>query len=153
MTPRAPILFGLGKAFDDLGDYAEAMRCYDEANRLRAQWRMASAVVHVRRIEGLMRSVRPGGVRSARAQSFARPDGPGDKPVFIVGMPRSGTTLTEQILSAHPAVAFGGELGFWNGQIAEWGLATNVAPSREQFARAREDYLALLAKLGRAPRG
>jgi len=34
-------------------------------------------------------------------------------PIFIVGMPRSGTTLVEQILSSHPEVAAGGELAFW----------------------------------------
>ena len=36
-----------------------------------------------------------------------------DLPVLIVGAPRSGTTLVEQILSSHPAVAAGGELPFW----------------------------------------
>ncbi len=36
-----------------------------------------------------------------------------ERPVLILGMPRSGTTLIEQILSSHPRVAAGGELGFW----------------------------------------
>ena len=36
VLPRTNVHFGLGKAFDDLGDYAEAMRHYEEANRLRA---------------------------------------------------------------------------------------------------------------------
>jgi hypothetical protein len=35
-------------------------------------------------------------------------------PVLIVGMPRSGTTLVEQIVSMHPEVGAGGELNFWN---------------------------------------
>ena len=37
----------------------------------------------------------------------------GPTPILILGLPRSGTTLVEQILSAHPAVCAGGELGFW----------------------------------------
>jgi hypothetical protein len=37
---------------------------------------------------------------------------PSDRPVFIVGMPRSGTSLTEQILSSHPSVTGAGELSF-----------------------------------------
>jgi hypothetical protein len=36
-----------------------------------------------------------------------------ETPLLIVGMPRSGTTLVEQIVSSHPAVAAGGELRFW----------------------------------------
>ncbi len=39
-----------------------------------------------------------------------------EAPLLILGMPRSGTTLVEQILSRHPGVIAGGELGFWNDQ-------------------------------------
>ena len=46
-------------------------------------------------------------------RSAARSGGRGCDPVLIVGMPRSGSTLTEQILSSHPDVAAGGELEFW----------------------------------------
>ena len=37
-----------------------------------------------------------------------------DKPVFVLGMPRSGTSLTEQILASHPSIKGAGELPFWN---------------------------------------
>lgn len=39
---------------------------------------------------------------------------PSERPILIVGMPRSGTTLTEQIIAAHPRVAGGGEREFWS---------------------------------------
>ena len=41
-----------------------------------------------------------------------------DRPVFIVGMLRSGTTLAEQILASHPAVFGAGELPYWNSALA-----------------------------------
>jgi len=44
-----------------------------------------------------------------RAESMLAPSTTSERPVFIVGMPRSGTSLTEQILSAHPAIYAGGE--------------------------------------------
>ena len=106
---RAAVLFGLGKSFDDLGDYADAMRYYDAANTLRAHWSTAAAIGQARRFGGLVAHFDRAAFERA-AQSFPRPEGPGDKPILIVGMPRSGTTLTEQILSSHPAVGSGGEL-------------------------------------------
>ena len=58
--------------------------------------------------------------------------GSGDAtPVLIVGMPRSGTTLVEQIVSSHPEVGAGGELNFWNERGAAWhgtGPAGTEAP-------------------------
>ena len=51
-----------------------------------------------------------------------------DLPVFIVGMPRSGTTLVEQILSSHPAVAAGGELNFWVDRLSGWDASEGWRP-------------------------
>ncbi len=62
------------------------------------------------------RGLHRGGVR-ARAANAGEAGGRDDLPVFIVGMPRSGTTLIEQILSSHPAVAAGGELNFWGDRL------------------------------------
>src|SRR6202040_2487192 len=48
-------------------------------------------------------------------------DGSSDAtPVLILGMPRSGTTLVEQIVSMHPEVGAGDELHFWNERGAAW---------------------------------
>jgi tetratricopeptide (TPR) repeat protein len=120
--PRLNVHFALGKAYDDLGDYAEAMRHYDEANRLRAMRldRAALAAKYDNFIEGSTAEA----LASAR-QALTRPADPRDDlPVLIVGMPRSGTTLVEQILSSHPAVAAGGELNFWGDRLHGWdGLA------------------------------
>ena len=117
-SSRINIHFGLGKAFDDLGDYAEAMRHYEAANRLRAMSVRLDRAALAAKYDSLIARFTAEALERAR-QSLARPAGPeDDMPVFIVGMPRSGTTLVEQILSSHPAVAAGGELNFWGDRLA-----------------------------------
>ncbi len=145
-SSRAAVLFGLGKAFDDLGDYAEAIGCYDIANGLRPQWPLFEREAIERRVDALIASFDREALERA-SHALAISARPGDKPIVIVGMPRSGTTLTEQILSSHPAVGSGGELPFWHDRKAEWGLAVNVLPSSDLLSQAREDYLALLSKV------
>ena len=68
-----------------------------------------------------------------------------ERPVFVVGMPRSGTTLTEQILAAHPSVCGVGELSSW--QDATGRLAASVRDVEETGRVLREladGYLRLL---------
>ena len=136
--PRINVHFALGKAYDDLGDYAEAMRHCEEANRLRAMSvrldRAALAARYDSLIAGLHR--RSASERAASAGEA----GPGDGlPVFIVGMPRSGTTLIEQILSSHPAVAAGGELTSGEIGCAAGRLRVGAAEA-EMLIKAAEDY-------------
>ena len=69
-------------------------------------------------------------------------------PVFIVGMPRSGTTLTEQILSSHPAVAAAGELPFWKARLSEWGLPAGGFPERGALSKAADDCRVLMRRIG-----
>ncbi len=55
-----------------------------------------------------------------------------DQPIFIVGMPRSGTTLTESILAGHPEILDNGELGYMHTKMKQWGLYTKVDPLLRQ---------------------
>ncbi len=64
-------------------------------------------------------------------------------PVFILGMPRSGTTLTERIVTSHPDVGGGGELSFWNARGAAWENA-GIQELEKEAALLRGDYLRLL---------
>ena len=97
---RLRLGFALGKWLDEATDYAGAMRAFDAANALRARLRPFD---------------RAGWAREAGRQtaSIEAVQSGGERAVFIVGMPRSGTTLVEQILSSHPDVAAGGERMFW----------------------------------------
>jgi tetratricopeptide (TPR) repeat protein len=96
---RSELSFALGKSFADLGDTASAFAAWKTANALRrglTPYDEAATLEHFRNIAAL----------------FSAPvaQGPeGRQPVFIVGMPRCGSTLIEQILASHPDVAATGE--------------------------------------------
>jgi Flp pilus assembly protein TadD len=102
--------FALGKFYDDVGDFAVAFRNYERANKLQ---KMAAVPYEARARTRVVDGI----IRGYPVESLARPD-PGScdstRPVFVVGMMRSGTTLLEQIIAAHPAAAGAGELSFWN---------------------------------------
>ena len=61
------------------------------------------------RIDRIIRSFDSAFVRQHRSEACSS-----ELPVFVVGMPRSGTSLAEQILASHPAVFGAGEVTFWN---------------------------------------
>ena len=145
---RIHIHFGLGKAYEDLGDYAEAMRHYDQGNRLKAMSTPFDRAAMAKRFDVI--SARFAAKEVLRAERRpALPAAPGQElPVFIVGMPRSGTTLVEQILSSHPSVAAGDELYFWLGQVRGPNGPRLEALDPEAMAEAAASYLALLRGIG-----
>jgi tetratricopeptide (TPR) repeat protein len=143
-----PIRFGLGKAFDDLGDYAEAMRQYDAANQVRAASERLDRASLAARYDRIISGFTAEAI-DRLAQSVITPHGlEGGTPLFIVGMPRSGTTLVEQILSSHPAVAAGGELPFWTDERRGWDSSRIGAVNAEMLSKAAADYYAQLRRIG-----
>lgn len=93
-----------GKILSDLKRYKEAFHHFDKANQAREH--RFDIEKHRRWIDALIETFTPG--LFAVAAGYGDPS---DAPVFVVGMPRSGTTLTEQILASHPGVYGAGELG------------------------------------------
>ncbi len=99
------VTFALAKAYDDVGRKAESFRHLARANSLRrGQFHYDEAAV----IDNFKRTAEV--FTPELLRSRAGSGDPSDKPVFIVGMPRSGTTLIEQILASHPQVHGAGEL-------------------------------------------
>jgi len=97
---RALVGYELGKVFDGRGRHAEAMACWHQANAARVRMTGAADPAAMRRrVEDTVATV--SGARIAARPGRWRGD-PDPRPLFVVGMPRSGTTLTEQILAAHP---------------------------------------------------
>lgn len=105
---RAELLFAIGKGHDDLGDYEAAMRCFDEANAIRRTTAAFDRDAQARRVNEIIASFPPDLL--AQAAELGDPD---LRPVMILGMPRSRTTLVEQIVSSHSQTAAGGELQYW----------------------------------------
>ncbi len=96
---RYHLCFALGKALEDHGDYADAFIYYERGNRLkrdevRYDWRRISKEI------GLQ-------IEHCTPDLFAKTNGAGSKaddPIFILGLPRAGSTLLEQILASHSQV-------------------------------------------------
>jgi tetratricopeptide (TPR) repeat protein len=102
---RIALHFTLGKAYEDMGRHAEAFRQWREGNALKRQ----HVVYNEDAVLGMLNSVRA--VFTPELICTWQSAGhPSSVPVFIIGMPRSGTTLVEQILASHPQVFGGGEL-------------------------------------------
>lgn len=112
---RMTLHFALGKALDDLGDYAGAWGQFEAANRLRGQTARLDRKALITRVDRIIAAFGP---------TVFEADAPGasldETPVFILGMPRSGTTLVEQVVSSHPDAADAGELRFWTGCGPAW---------------------------------
>ena len=138
-SQRSRVHLALGKAADDLGDYEEAMRQFDAAETLRnaiVRFDPAAFELRVERITRLLTAQTIAGAASLVS------DDP--TPVLIVGLPRSGTTLVEQILSAHHQVGAGGELPFWNERGSSWEKAAGAGRSADFLTASALEYLRAL---------
>jgi tetratricopeptide (TPR) repeat protein len=107
---RSALQFGLAQVQDARGAYAEAGELLQQANALalavsRRRRQEYAPTEHARFVSGMMATCTPALFERARGLGLES-----ERPVFIVGLPRSGTTLTEQILASHSQVFGGGEL-------------------------------------------
>jgi len=105
LVDEVELRHALGKYFDEVGAYDEAFSSYQQSKELTKRFGGAYDETHLtalveRIIQRCDGSPVPGASDS-------------EEPVFIIGMPRSGTSLAEQILASHPAVAAAGEVIFW----------------------------------------
>jgi tetratricopeptide (TPR) repeat protein len=100
---RYHLCFALGKALEDRGEYAESFAFYERGNALKkAECRYRPEPLE--RNAHLQASVCTREFFAARQGVGARSNSPSPSPIFIVGLPRSGSTLIEQILSSHSRV-------------------------------------------------
>lgn len=104
--------FALGDVLDDAGQFDEAFAEYAAANALKAP--RPDAAAYETSLESMLRAWTPEAVAALPRAAFET-----DLPVFIVGMPRSGTSLVEQILASHPAVYGAGERKDLNKLVGE----------------------------------
>jgi tetratricopeptide (TPR) repeat protein len=107
---RIPLLYGLGQIYDACDNFDEAARYFRDANVREFNWckergRGYDVAAHACFVDQLLAAFTP--------ELFERMSGWGsesERPVFIFGLPRSGTTLVEQILASHSRIHGAGEL-------------------------------------------
>jgi tetratricopeptide (TPR) repeat protein len=142
---RCALHLGLGQVLDDRGEHAEAAehlekgKALDLANRQR-RGRAYNPDAHAHFVDQVLATFTP--------EFFARVQGWGldsEKPVFIFGLPRSGTTLLEQILASHSQVHGAGELRFARGDFE--GLARLSPSSRGKRRELEVEAFATLERL------
>lgn len=134
--------FAAGKMLDDCKEYSRAFKCYQAANTGNHEGAAEATDQFLKLVED--------SVSLFDVNFFAERQGWGSQstlPVFIVGMPRSGTTLTEQMLSMHSAVSPRGELKDLHNSIREQAAATSALIDYPDVASGfdREDIAAMAA--------
>ncbi len=144
---RAELGFALGRALDSCGAWDAAFAAYAAANRDSRQAGGPGAAydrrAQERFIDALIDAFQPNQTTALRTPQATRP-------LFICGMFRSGSTLAEQILSAHSRVAAGGEIAFLpslvRAELAPF-PATMATVTQAQLDQLAARYLEMLARL------
>jgi tetratricopeptide (TPR) repeat protein len=124
--------FSLGKIYDDCKQWDNAFRHYEAGNRLRNKeydYQLSNQEAY---LEGIVSVFNRDFLTAHSDCGIAS-----ELPILIVGMPRSGTTLTEQIISSHPQVIGAGEVEFWVN-------ATNTMP---YMLETSENYPECMSKI------
>jgi len=147
LREKALVAYGLGKAYEQQQNYNGAFNAFLVANSARKE---ASGAFNRKAFDTRIETM----IDTFSADFFTLRRGWGvqsEKPVFIVGLPRSGTTLTEQILASHPECFGAGELSVLNdmatgtpdrlanGEISWPETAAHL--SKKQVQEIAQDYL------------
>ena len=137
--------FALGKAFLDVGDGSRGLAHLDRGNGLQRSRIVFDLDAHLKVLDAM--------AGAFDAETMRRLAGGGhasDRPVFVIGMPRSGTTLVEQVLASHPKVHGAGELqlvGQLAGRLPQAGAGLIEALSPDELSRLGAEYAGRLEAL------
>ena len=143
--------FAAGKFADDCGQHDRAFLHYIAGKELYEE--KFDIIAYTELVHGLMELVTPDFF--AERADFGNSS---KRPVLVYGMPRSGTTLTEQIIGSHPLARPAGELTYFNMSMREYGfsrqrpdkfLRTIASMTQKEAEKIAEGYLAVLRKQSR----
>lgn len=148
---RADLHFALAKAYDDTGNIAQAVRHLKLGNELERERISFDPENDERRTQRII-----GFLNRQFLENYMSYGLTGVRPVFIVSLPRSGSTLTEQMLASHSQIRGGGELGYLARVATELGALWGARPdfpemditeSATQLRDAAREYARLTAAL------
>jgi tetratricopeptide (TPR) repeat protein len=130
---EAELRFAIGKYYDDVKSFEPAFNSYNRANGLlKSIAEPYEGKQRTRFVNELIRVYSPKTIADVKGGSEST------KPIFVVGMIRSGTSLAEQIIASHPSAKGAGELPFWIDAMRDHATATgNIPldePTRKKFA-------------------
>jgi tetratricopeptide (TPR) repeat protein len=120
--PRANFLFALGKAHEDRQNFEKAFSCYVQGNRIRREHESYDPVRTADQHDEFINVFSKEFLRAHEGNGYH-----GDMPIFIVGLPRSGSTLIEQVLASHSQVEGTHELPDLGRVARQVGKATTQA--------------------------
>ncbi len=140
---ESELRFSIAKFHDDVGDFEQAFRNYERANNLlKSTAEPFEANVYKSFVDLMVRTYTPGVVGAANGMGS-----PSMTPVLVVGMPRSGTSLAEQIIASHHSAKGAGELAFWADVARENEARTKPwLPDDSGRMKLAESYLGVLKK-------
>lgn len=140
---EANLRFAMGKFCDDVEDFPRAFENFKRGNELlKRSAKRYDAKARSHSIDQLIRAYTRDSI-----SKFAASGSSSAKPVFVVGMPRSGTSLAEQIIATHPGAYGAGELQFWNRVILEDPKLAKDILSEADRLKLAEKYLGVLDTL------
>lgn len=136
---EAELRFAIGKYNDDVSRFDEAFESYQRANALLKT--IADPYDRGARSKFVDDSIN----LHKHAVTAAQGAHPSDVPVFVVGMPRSGTSLVEQIIASHPDAKGAGEVEFWSEKMNREGSGTREGGLGSAMGRSvADEYLRIL---------
>lgn len=127
-----------GRLRERVGRYAEAWNDWTNgkaqiAERTRRHYPAEDVAAEAERLTGLFGSPAAAALRRAERRSGV------PQPIFVIGFPRSGTTLVEQILASHSAIRAGGELPFGS-ELHDFGTVDSGEKLRDLYLAGAESY-------------
>ena len=139
---EANLRFAMGKYCDDTSDFSRAFLNFKRANELlKTATNDYDRKQRSRRIDDL--------IRIYTQEAISKIDGAGSsstKPVLVVGMPRSGTSLAEQIIASHPAASGAGEVQYWDALPFKMAGLMEGIPSLPTRHKVADEYLHILER-------
>ncbi len=140
---KIELAFALGKAFEDIKNFDLSFKYYKDGNDLKRNY-IDFSIVKEKQEFNIIKKI----FNKDFFNSYNDVGASSKTPIFILGMPRSGTTLVEQIVSSHPKVFAGDELNYLNDLIKKYFYSSGVIEFdktttyiKDSFEKIRNEYL------------